>query len=135
MTAVRFAATLAALIVLHSVADHWAQTWSQATLKGGQGWTARLAGLRHVLIHTAVLAVGLVVVDWRCQLAYDVPRVALALVFNGATHYVADRRAPLIGLATLLGKRRWLDVDREAAYKLDQSWHLGFLLVTALILA
>jgi Protein of unknown function (DUF3307) len=128
-----FAATLAALYALHAVADHWVQTDRQATTKGGLGWPARLAALRHVLTYTATLAAGLALVGWVCQLGYDMPRVALALALNGITHYVADRRTPLIRLAIRLGKGGWLEHDREAPYKLDQSWHLIFLLATALI--
>lgn len=133
--AVLFASTLAALYALHSVADHWIQTNRQATTKGGLGWPARLADLRHVLTYTATLMAGLALVDWRCHLAYDVPRVALALLINGITHYVADRRTPVTKLATMLGKARWLECDPEAGYKLDQSSHMAFLFVTALIVA
>ena len=129
------AATLAALIPAHAFADHWVQTDSQATGKGGEGWPARFADLRHVLTYTATLAVTLAVVDWRCHLAYDVPRVAFALLFNGITHYIADRRTPVRHAALALGKAGWLKNDPEALYKLDQSWHYAFLLVTALIIA
>ena len=134
-TAVNFAVTLAALIPLHSLADHWIQTDHQATTKGESGWSARLADLAHVTTYTLTLLVGLLVVDWRCHLAYDIPRLVIALVFNGITHYIADRRSPVTGLATKLGKGGWLKFDPEAGYKLDQSWHLFFLLVTALIIA
>jgi hypothetical protein len=133
--ALTFAVTLAALYAAHSVADHWIQTDHQAVTKGGTGWAARLADLRHVLTYTATLAIVLAVVDWRCHLPYDLTRVTAALVFNGITHYIADRRSPVTNLATKLGKAGWLKHDPEAGYKLDQSWHMGFLLVTALIIA
>jgi hypothetical protein len=135
IAALQFAVALATLYAAHSVADHWIQTDHQAVTKGGTGWPARLADLRHVLTYTATLAAALALVAWRCHLPYDVPRVAVALVFNGITHYIADRRSPLLALAAKLGKANWLKFDPEAGYKLDQSWHLGFLLITALILA
>jgi hypothetical protein len=129
------AVTLATLYAAHSLADHWIQTDHQAVTKGGAGWPARLADLAHVTTYTLTLAVALAVVDWRCHLAYDIPRVAVALVINGITHYIADRRTPVTKLATALGKGGWLKHDPEAGYKLDQSWHYAFLFVTALIIA
>jgi hypothetical protein len=58
----------------------------------------------------------------------------VALLINGATHYWADRRVYLIAFARRFGKGGWLDNDPGAAYQLDQSWHLGWLFITALIM-
>ena len=128
-----FAATLAVFYGAHAPADHWIQSDHQAVSKGKDGWVARRAALFHVLTYTAVIVVGMLALALRFDIHYDLPRVALALVFNGATHYVADRRAPLEKLATWRGKGSWLKFDPEAGYKLDQSWHITFLVVSAFI--
>lgn len=69
-----------------------------------------------------------------------------------ASHYAADRRRPLLSLARWLGATVvpgkdgfWhLGVPRPGrddnpclgtgAYALDQSWHIGWLFITALII-
>lgn len=132
--AATFAAVGITLYAAHSVADHWVQTQRQAAGKAARSRAGQLADLAHVATYTATLAIALLVVDWRLGLDLDPARVGVALALNGATHYWADRRAYLIALARSLGKGPWIDADPGAAYQLDQSWHLGWLFVTALII-
>lgn len=122
------------LIPAHSVADHWFQTNKQANDKGERTRAGQWAALRHVTTYTLTLAAALLVVAWCLDLTYDPVRVVVGLVVNGATHYWADRRVHLIALAGRIGKSEWLKKDPNAAYQLDQSWHLGWLLVTGLII-
>lgn len=134
-TALTFAVVLAALYAAHSVADHWVQTNKQAVAKGGGGRAGGLACLRHVLTHTATLAAVLAVTSWRTGLDLNTAHVAIALAFNGATHWFIDLRWPIQRAARAIGKGSWLDHDPTAAYQLDQAAHVGLLFVTALIAA
>ncbi|WP_067491713.1 DUF3307 domain-containing protein [Actinomadura hibisca] len=142
MAAITFAVTLSVLWIAHHVADHWIQTDCQAITKGRpardeagtRDRSGQLADLRHVLSLTAVLAAALLAVAWRVDIAYDPARFVVALLVNGASHYWADRRVYLLRLARAIGKGGWLDNDPTAAYTLDQSWHLLWLLITALII-
>ncbi|MEU6041857.1 DUF3307 domain-containing protein [Actinomadura sp. NPDC047616] len=136
MTATAYAVTLATLIIAHHVADHWLQTNHQATHKARPTLQGHLANLRHVGTHTATLAGALLLVAWQTGTAYRPGYLAAGLAVNAITHYVADRRVHLDRLARLwpIRKGGWIDHDRYALYHLDQSWHLGWLLITALII-
>lgn len=129
------AAVLPTLIVAHNVADYWIQTNGQAVAKGAAGWRGRLADARHVATYTATLAVALLAVVWTTGLSLLVAQTAGALAVNAVSHYWADRRTTLAGLARRVGKAGWLEADPGALPHLDQAWHLGWLGITALIVA
>lgn len=146
----RFAVTVATLLVAHEVGDHWVQTHQQATLKGGRGEQQRAgqaACARHVATMTATKAVMLGVASAITGVKLPVGRTALALAVDAASHYWADRRYTLAGLADLLGKSSYyrLGAPREGrddnvtlgtgAYALDQAWHAAWLWVAALVVA
>lgn len=133
-------ATFAGLYAAHAVGDHWVQTHRQAVGKGmrGRGDVVRRSQLlcaRHVLSLAVTKAVVLLVVAVATGLDLGVWPMAIGLGVDAISHYWADRREPLIALATRLGKGGWLARDPEAGYKLDQSWHVGWLLVAALIIS
>jgi hypothetical protein len=142
-----FAAVFAALFVAHQFADHWVQTHHQAQAKGAAGWTGRLACAGHVATYTATAVVALVVAGAVLDLGLSVPRVAAGLVVSAVTHYWADRRFTLAALAERLGKGGFyrLGAPRPGrddnpglgtgAYALDQSFHIAFLFVAALVIA
>jgi Protein of unknown function (DUF3307) len=141
-----FAAVFAAFYTAHMVGDHWVQTNHQAANKGLPGWPGRRACAAHVLtlngtkcaaVLTVMLVTGLRLAAWA---------LALALVIDAASHYWADRRSTLAGLAALIpGKADFyrMGAPREGhddnpslgsgAYVLDQSWHIGWLFIAALI--
>ncbi|MEN3540981.1 hypothetical protein AAH991_38110 [Microbispora sp. ZYX-F-249] len=91
----------------------------------------------------AVLAVVAAV----CHLQLTVPYVAVALLVDAVSHFWADRRYTLAWLADLLGKGDyyrlgaprpgWNDnvTTGTGAYHLDQSWHVAWLGVGALIIS
>jgi hypothetical protein len=147
MLAATFAAYLAALWVAHDVADHWAQTHHQALTKGHRSRAGAWACLKHVTTYTALTAAlgGLVWVVLDLQIT-PAGFVAGQLV-SAVTHYWADRRYTLAGLAALIGKGEYyaLGAPRAGhddnpsigtgAYSLDQSWHRFWLFVAALIAA
>jgi hypothetical protein len=145
--ALAFAVVLPGMLVAHNVADHWVQTSHQAATKGESGWVGRLACAKHVATYTAttagtVVALGLV---FGLHLAW--PAVAAGQFVSAVSHYWADRRFTLRSLAERTGKAGFYTLGaprpgREdnpslgtGAYALDQSWHHGWLLVSAVITA
>lgn len=139
-------AVLGALHAGHNVGDHWVQTDAQACTKDEPGWVGRRACAAHVVTHTLTLVAALALLagftGWRPEPA----NLIVGLLVNAVTHYVADRRAPLLRLATLAGHTRFwhLGLPREGRddnpsigtgrYALDQAWHHAWLLVSALII-
>lgn len=146
----RFAVTLAALYAAHEVGDQWIQTHHQACTKGGRGEQQRAgqaACARHVASMTATKALMLGVTSAVTGTRLPLGRTALALGIDAASHYWADRRYTLAGLADRLGKGEYyrLGTPRDGrddnptigtgSYALDQAWHAAWLWVAALIVA
>ncbi|MEW2379298.1 helix-turn-helix transcriptional regulator [Micromonospora sp. NPDC047812] len=142
-----FAAVFVALYVAHQVADHWVQTQHQATHKGcdpehGRAghphcsvWRSRWHCAAHVATYTLTAAVALLFLMAGTGLRLDPWAVTVGLTVSAVSHYVADRRVPLRRLADALGKDpAWLERG-GGLYALDQSWHIGFLFVAALLAA
>ncbi|MEU6039754.1 transcriptional regulator [Actinomadura sp. NPDC047616] len=135
-----FAVVFVALYVAHEVGDHWVQTSGQALGKGAAGWPGRWACLRHVstLTVTKLITLGLALVV--LDLALSPWAVAAGLALDAASHYWADRRVTLAALAERVGKGEFADLGDgvaapagTGAYALDQSWHIGWLFIAALI--
>ncbi|SRR6266568_5680101 len=153
MSAALFAAAFAALYAAHQVADHWVQTPRQAADKGLPGWPGRLACARHVAALTVTAAAALAAVALVTGAPVRPLPAVLGLAANAVSHYAADRRGPLLSLAGWLGATVmpgkggfWrLGAPRPGrddnpclgtgAYALDQSWHVGWLFIAALIIA
>lgn len=146
MTASLFAAAFASLFAAHELADHWLQTNSQALGKGLPGRPGRLACARHAAVLTTVLALALAVTAAATGARFSLPWTALALALNGVAHYWADRRSTLAAFAERVGKGAFwrLGTSRDGnghaclgtgAYVMDQSFHVFWLLVTALVIA
>jgi hypothetical protein len=128
-------AIFAALYAAHAFADHWVQTQHQADTKGLPGWRGRLACARHVTTYTATALLAVLAVAWRTGMHLSPGQLAAGLLFSAVTHYVADRRAPLLWAATALKKSpAWLERG-GGLYALDQAWHVGCLFAAALIIA
>jgi hypothetical protein len=145
--AATFGAAFVSLFVAHQLADHWVQTDAQACRKGAAGWAGRIACTWHVVTYTATALVVLVVVGAALGLTASPTRVAVALAISAVSHWVIDRRWPLVWLAERTGSRKFvrMGAPREGhddnpslgtgAYALDQSAHYLFLLIAALIIA
>lgn len=143
VAAATFAASFVALYVAHQVGDHWVQTQTQAERKGLLGWEGRLACARHAAALTLTKLAVLLSVAWLCDLRLRPMAVAAALAVGAVSHYWADRRTTIAGLASRLGKRTFYQLGAPrpgrgdnpslgtGAYALDQSWHVGWLLVEA----
>lgn len=135
-----FAAVFVALYAAHQVGDHWVQTHHQACGKGAPGWAGRMLCARHVATLTITKTATLTLVAVVCGIGLHPAAVAVALAMDAVSHYWADRRTTLLKLADRIGKGEFVRFgDGKAAptgtgaYSLDQSWHIGWLLVTALV--
>ncbi len=143
----RFAQTFAALYAGHMLGDHWVQTSGQADGKGRDSAAGRRACAGHVFTYTAVTAAAVVGVDAFTGALFRPGRLAAALAFSAITHYVIDRRGPLRRLAELTGHGRFYRLGQPrpgrddnpslgtGAYAMDQSAHIGCLLVAAAVAA
>lgn len=123
------------LYAAHQVADHWVQTQHQADHKGLPGWTGRLACAAHVGTYTLTGLVALALLAGATGWRPGVLPLAGGLTVSAVTHYIADRRTPLRRMVDRLKKSpQWLD-HGGGMYAMDQSWHYGWLFVSALIIA
>lgn len=142
-------AVFAALFAAHMVADHWVQTSAQARDKGLPGVAGRRACAAHVATYTATQALALLALELATDVRLHAGWTIAGLGVSAATHYVADRRTPLRRLAELLdrttGKATFWHLGTPVAgqapclgtgaYALDQSWHIGWIFVSALVIA
>lgn len=130
-----FSTVFAALFVAHQVGDHWVQSQGQADGKGKPGWAGRWACLAHVTTYTLTCAVLVLLVATCSGMPLSAGRLVLGLGVTAVTHYLADRRTPMVWMCSQLRKSPvWL-TQFGGFYAMDQSWHYGWLLVTALIVA
>ena len=133
-----FAAVFAALYAAHTVGDHWVQAHRDASAKGNPGWEGRIACARHVLSLALTKVAALALLVFATRLTLHLPPLLVGLVVDAASHYWADRRTTLQGLADRLGKGDFYRLGAghlgSGAYALDQSWHVGWLFITALII-
>lgn len=145
-----FAATFIALYAAHMVGDHWVQTAHQAAHKGDPGWEGRLACYTHVLTYSMTAVVFVLTMNAVTHTAHPTDQFIAGLVVSGVTHYIADRRTPLKRMAGWLsgiGKDGFYQLGAPrpgkddnpslgtGAYALDQSWHIAWLFVAALIMS
>jgi len=141
------AGVFVALYAAHQVGDHWVQTCHQSAHKGLPGWVGRWNCAKHVASYTATGLVALLalaaVTGWRPGAG---PLLA-GLAVSAVTHYWADRRTTLRRLADLVACGEFFELGRPrpgrddnpslgtGAYALDQSFHIGWLFVAALLIA
>jgi Protein of unknown function (DUF3307) len=142
-----FAAVLVALYVAHEVGDHWIQTHRQAMAKGQPGWTGHRACAAHVATLTMTKATTLTLIAVALGLHLLLATAVAGLAVDAVSHYWADRRTTLARLAHWLGKGGFYTLGAPrpghddqpvlgtGAYALDQSWHIGWLFIAALIIA
>lgn len=127
------------MLVTHEVADHWVQTSWQAGNKGLHGtekWTGRRACAQHVASYTFCTALAVGVMWWCFGLHISWTGFILGQAVSAITHYWADRRSTLQGLAEKLGSggfyrlgapRKSLDengellLDENGKPKLDEN--------------
>jgi hypothetical protein len=144
-TAASFAAVAVSFYAAHHVGDQWVQTHHQAMHKGLPGWRGRLPCLRHVYTYTLTTLAFVTGVTTLLGLTVTPWGLLAGQALSAVTHYWADRRSTLGRLADTIGKGEYyrLGSPREGhddnpsigtgAYALDQSWHIAWLAVAALI--
>jgi hypothetical protein len=128
-TAAVAAATFAALYAGHHVGDHVVQGSRTAAAKGARGWTGWAACLAHVTTYTLTQAAALLIVSAVAPLGLT--GAVAALTMSAASHAVIDRRWPV----RLLIRAKRCETWPEGPYLLDQSLHMGFLLICAVLAA
>lgn len=130
----------AALVIVvawawHGIGDYWLQTPRQAKEKGLPGWPGRRACLAHVATYTAALCVGLAALAAWTSTGYDPVRLCAGLTISAVSHYVVDRRAPLLKMARLFkDDDEWL-LKFGGLERLDQTWHLFWLMIAGGIIS
>ncbi|OPG04058.1 DUF3307 domain-containing protein [Microbispora sp. GKU 823] len=146
-SAADFAAVFAALYAAHSFGDHWVQTHHQACAKGAPTAAGRLACLRHVATLTTTKTVALLALALVTGLTLSPLALLVGLMVDALSHYWADRRITLARLADAVGKGDFYRMGAPrpgrddaphlgtGAYALDQSWHVAWLFIAALIIA
>lgn len=134
-----YAAVLGTLLVAHYVGDFWVQTDYQAQHKAdktAEGWGCLVM---HVLTYTLTSLGLLIVVVLATGLRVGFWQVLLGLSVSAVTHGWADRRRTLRWLCRLLGKEGFYDAGQPpvgtGAHALDQSFHVFWVLVAALVIA
>ncbi|MFJ8474387.1 transcriptional regulator [Kitasatospora sp. NPDC094011] len=136
--AATFAAAYALLRASADLADHWIQTDHQAGTKGDRSAVGRRACAAHVATYTTTQAAALLLGTRLLGLRPKLRRVLTALAVSAATHYLADRRVPLLRAAEATRRgnfARLADHGMNGAYILDQSWHHIVETCAALIVA
>jgi hypothetical protein len=131
------AAVFAALYAAHQLADHWVQTQHQADTKGQPGWRGRISCAAHVATYTGTQLAAVLLLVWRCGVDIAPAALAAGLTVSAVTHYIADRRTPLRRIADATGAGVFYRVNAggiNGAYLLDQSWHIAWLFIAALLI-
>ena len=107
----------------------------------------RRACAAHVATYTATTAVAVAAAWWAFALPIDPVGFVLGQMVSALTHYVADRRTPLVRIAARAGRGGFyaLGAPRTGrddnpvlgtgAYALDQSWHHAWLGIAAALTA
>jgi hypothetical protein len=147
------AVAFAVMLAGHYIGDHWVQTSGQAYGKGLDriGCNRKAAVwhcAKHVMSWTATTTLFLLAAAWWLRLPLQPGWLVAGILLNAVTHFVADLRTPLIRLGRLLGRGGYLDhvgVVRPSGpassgpgtglFELDQAWHIGWLAVSALLIA
>ena len=137
----------------HLIGDHWIQTHVQACEKaldrpGCRRLAAVWACAKHVLTWSAAVLTFICLAGWWLDLPLRPGWVAAGMALNAVTHFIADLRTPLIWLGRLLGRGGYIEhvqvhrgktVEKTgpgtALFHLDQSWHIAWLAVSALVMA
>ncbi|MBB6122192.1 DUF3307 domain-containing protein [Nocardiopsis algeriensis] len=122
----------AALLSGHWLGDHWAQSDHQAATKGQQDTAGRRSCAAHVATLTVCQGVMLALVAVAGDEVVGPLQAGLGLAVNAFSHYWADRRRTLEGLAWALGRHGYYT---RAPGAMDQAWHMGWMLPAALIIA
>lgn len=147
-----FGAVFCALYAAHCFGDHWVQTHRQACGKDAPGRAGAVWCARHVITLTITKMVALLALAAVTGLDIAPAYLAAGLAVDAVSHYWADRAAfhadqdterpvALAALAKWLRKGGFYGLGDRAmaptgtgAYALDQSFHVLWLFIAALII-
>lgn len=127
-------AAFAALFAGHWIGDHWAQSNHQAQTKGARNHSGWRACAAHVATLTLCQIAALVVVALYTDTVFGLVNLVIGLTVNSISHFWCDRRSTLEGLAYALHRTGKHEYYRVGAPQLDQAFHMGFLLLAAVII-
>lgn len=135
-------AAFTALLPAHMVGDHWIQTGGQSCKKDIGTNASRASALWHCTKHVATYTITactvlIAVLAW-LGIEADPRWVAAGQLISAITHFVADLRTPLRWLARVTGSEEFFDLadhGLNGRYLLDQSWHVLWVLVAAMVSA
>jgi hypothetical protein len=137
VTAAVTAASFVALFAGHQIGDHVVQSNADAAAKGAptaellsagvHAWTGWPACARHVVTYALTQAAALALIAVVTPLRWS--SAAAALAVSAGTHAVIDRR----WIVRLMIQAKRCQDWREAPYLIDQSLHMGALLVAAVL--
>ncbi len=140
----RMGGVYAALHAGHTVGDFWVQSDRCAQVKGKPGKDGQRACAIHVATLTATQAAFLAMACVSTGERLSARRVAAGLAVNAVSHFAMDRRdhgvmpVPCRALRRF-GKEDFAEVGKgslaSGAALLDQAWHVGWLAVSAAIIA
>jgi hypothetical protein len=151
--AVTAAVAFGVMLAGHYIGDHWVQTSGQAYGKaldaiGCVRRTAMWHCAKHVASWTTTTTVFLLAACWWLRLPLRPGWLVAGILLNALTHFIADLRVPLIRLGRLLGRTGYIETvgvvrpagaastgPGTALFELDQAWHIGWLAVSALLIA
>jgi hypothetical protein len=142
------AAAYAVMHAMHGLGDHWVQTHKCSQDKALPGWEGRIACAIHVASYTATMTLALIAaalgtaltigLGWAGTWTLLAPwHLTGAMALTAITHYAIDRRKLLEKAAIVTGHGPFLAVGGPLGgrYLLDQTAHIGLLLVAAAIIA
>jgi hypothetical protein len=104
-----------------------------AHTNGAAGVVGQLARLVHVATYTDTLVIVTVGVSYRLDMDLSPGRIAVALAVSAIPHYFAARRTPLRRLSVAC-RHSWAWLDNVGLALVGQAWHVGWLVVAALII-
>src|SRR5512142_472849 len=120
MNAGDFAAIAVALYVGHHVGDYWVQRDVDARRKAEPGLIGRLHCAHHV--STYLMTQALFLVPIATMVHFTSVGIVAGLTVSGLTHYIADRRTPLVWLARRTGKTKLAELGAPRPAQEEEIW-------------
>lgn len=144
---VAFAVFAAAGYPAHLLADHPFQPSEWAANKGRPCGAGRTACTKHVAVVVAFQAAFVTILALATGLTPDPTAILSGLAFTAWSHYWMDRRFTAAGLYQTIGKSGFASLGTPrpgrndnpslgtGAYRMDQDWHILWIMITSLIMA
>lgn len=144
---VTFLVFVAAGYPAHLLADHPFQESEWVADKGRPYGTGRAACAKHVAVVVLLQALFVTALAVATGRTPDPVAISAGLAFTAWSHYWMDRRFTAAGLYRAIGKTGFASLgtprpDRDdnpslgtGAYRMDQDWHILWIMITSLVMA